>query len=238
MAVRPNFDRGTRTQRKYVRGSEDLIAVRVNANSDAARAVFEGTVTVFGRAAAAAVKDARENAVAAGRANIRSAGFPEAWANALQSRQYPKGGRPGRKQTEAFVNYRFGGVGSVFEFGATIRPLAGKKWLWIPAEGVKKSIYDPKARRPGGGLGASVRRTAGREFNLSKKGLKFAIIDGKPALIVRDSKAKKPQVRYWGRKIVKIPKKWNVMPLIIAEADKLPTLIEDNLTRLLRRRGG
>lgn len=245
MAVRPNFNTGTRQRSRGSAFSEAILDISVNINERAIREALEGPFTAFGRAAVLGVKETTEDALAAGRASIRSAGFPETWVTALQSRQYPKG-KPRALQPKAFINYRFGGVGSVFEFGSRGNPAGGPitpikgKWLWVPAEGTKKTIYDPGARRPGGGSGMSVRRTAGRAFNLTKNGLVFRIIEGQPALCKRKKGGKYTvkDVQFWGRKEVRIPKKWNVLPKIAAVGAGLGNTIEKNLVKLLERRGG
>lgn len=212
------------------------VGVSVSVDEAAIREVFEGPISAFGRAAAAAVRQAREAAIERGRAHIRSKGFPSTWSDALQSRQYPKRGK-GSLDVKAFVNYRFGGVGTVFEFGTEISPKNGK-YLWIPADGAKKTVWSPSARK-------SLRATPARLWG-SAKGLKFAFVGGRPALVQRNSKAKVPKVMFWGVgrdragnvKPVKIPKKWNVLPIIEAEAAKLPQLIETNLAQILGKRGG
>lgn len=209
------------TRQKYVRpDSDNIVNFAIDIDEKEVARLFNGFgEPAFKKAGALAIKDAREAAVAAGRANIRAAGFPAPWVDALKGRQYPKAGK-GSLSAETFINYSLGGVGTVFEFGATIKPLAGKKWLWIPVEGSKKTIFDPSP-----GVRQSVRRTAGRVFNLSKKSLRFAIIDGKPALVDKFTKAKNPRVRFWGVRQVTIPKKWNVLPLIEEEADRVPELL-------------
>ncbi len=235
MARRPNFLTDSLTRTKGQSGFVDngIVSVDISLDQAAVQSVFEGPFTVFGRAAAAGVKDAREAAVQRGRANIRAAGFPETWANALQSRQYPKRGNPSKK-VEAFINYRFGGVGTVFEFGSTIRPVRAK-YLWIPAEGTKKTIFDPTANK---GRGGSVPRTAARVGRLSARGLRFVFVDGQPALVAATDKKKKPKVLFWGRKQVYVPKKWDVMPILQSEGEKLPDYVELELIKRLKALGG
>lgn len=225
-----SFDTGGRTRKKGQSNFIDdgIIGVDISLDEAAVKSVFDGPFTAFKRAAADGVKEAREAALEKGRQNIRSAGFPAAWAAALQARQYPKGGKPASTVT-AFINHRFGGVGTVFEFGATIRPKEAK-YLWIPADGTKKTVFDPKARK-------SLRATPARLFN-SAKGLAFAIVNGRPALVQKNTKAKKPKVMFWGRKQVYVPKKWNVMPILEGEAANLPAYVEKNLAKLLRGQSG
>ena len=97
------------TRKKGQSGFVDtgILNVDVDIDKDAVQRVFAGPFTVVGRASAKAVTEVREAALERGRANIRAAGFPEQWVDALQSRQYPKRGKPGKKGATAFINYKF-----------------------------------------------------------------------------------------------------------------------------------
>lgn len=205
-----------------------LLSLAFKADINALTEAMDGDLDAFGQAATAAVRDASESALEKGRANIRAAGFPSNWVNALQTKAYPKRGKASNNPV-TFVNFRFGGVGSVFEFGATIVPKNREKWLWIPAN-PKKVVFT-------NGIRKSIASTPAKLWG-SAKGLKFAIVGGRPALVQKNTKAKTPKVMFWGVKRVTVPKKWSVMPIIEAEAVKLPGLIDKNLDRILGARGG
>lgn len=227
------------TRKKNVRPNDDaLVQIDLSYNERELARILQGFAEPsFKQAGSKAIKTVKDAAVARGRGNIAAAGFPAPWVQALQGRQYPKGGKPSLS-AEAFIGYRFGGVGTVFEFGSRgiasggpITPIKGK-WLWIPKAGTKKTVYNPFSKK-------SVRATAGNVGAFSKKGMKFAIISGQPALVKKKKGGKytEKDVLFWGRKEVKIPKKWNVMPLIEQEAARLPNLLGAYFAEIWSRKG-
>jgi hypothetical protein len=89
-------------------------------------------------AAAGAVQEAADLAVAQGRANIAAAGFPASWQAGLKSKFFPNEG--GDPAALIFDTTPFAGV---FERGATI---AGRPLLWLPLErNLPAGIHTPRA---------------------------------------------------------------------------------------------
>jgi hypothetical protein len=109
-----------------------------SAQESALKALIEDIQSQIDAARAGAVQDAAKLAVAQGRANIASAGFPAKWQKALTSKFYlNKGSDPAAL---IFDTTPFAGV---FESGASI---GGKPLLWLPIErNLPAGIHSPRA---------------------------------------------------------------------------------------------
>jgi hypothetical protein len=103
----------------------------------AIKALIEEISSQVDEARAGAVQDAAALAVALGRKNIASAGFPGLWQAALKSKFFPnKGSDPAAL---IFDTTPFAGV---FESGATI---AGHPLLWLPIErNLPAAVHSPR----------------------------------------------------------------------------------------------
>lgn len=204
------------------RGGPPFVKIKAGIVGKDVDAIFGDPLSPVAKAAKQAVQQAADIAVARGKANIRAAGFPDKWVNSLQSRKYPKRGRPSIN-AEAFINYRMGGVGTVYEFGTTIRPKKSKL-LWFPVSGI-----------PG-------RPTPSQKFLFKASGrqrLFFARIDGKPYLVQYLKVGRQKKTKIWFRGIPQavIKKRWNITPIVQQEAKKLGPLLQANLLKELRSKG-
>ena len=152
-------------------------------------------------ARAAAVKDAADEIVREGRANIAGAGFSNRWQQGLQSRFFPnKGGDPA-----ALIFHRIG-FASVFEHGATI---SGKPLLWLPI----------LANLPSGVK--SPRRYGGKLVSVN--------VAGKAPMLFDPADRKRGPL-FVGVSTVTLRKRWNLTAIYQRVIDKLKALYERRIS--------
>lgn len=145
-----------------------------------------------------AAQDARDYAVAHGRADIASAGkFGSRWIDGFDGKITEGGGFIRVSFTEKVPYWR------VFQFGAIIR---GKPLLWIPFSFAQDA------------QGINARDFPGRLFRVTRKS------DGLPLLL----KVGKPAVpKYFGKTSVTIPKKFHLVEIIRDAARQMKTFYRE-----------
>jgi hypothetical protein len=150
-------------------------------------------------AAVAALREAADDAVEEGRANIAGAGrFGNKWQAGLKRRIVGarEGGEPSL-QAKAIIFHSFGGLAGVFEHGATVQ---GKPLLWIPT-----TPGGPPASRSG-------------------KKLVSATVRGHPMLFDANDKDRNRKPLYIGVPSVRIPKKWRITEIVEEHAARIGEL--------------
>jgi hypothetical protein len=178
---------------------------------------------------AAAAKAARSSMISVtadilklGKVNIAASGnFSRRWVSGLQAKTYPKRVKP-HPNVKTFINHRYGGLASVHEFGATIRPKNGK-FLWIPLPGAPKRSTIRTDFETGIIQTTRARNTPTRLSDV-KGGLVY--IKGKngkhPMLGYRTGKGNKVRFKpaFVGMKKVVIPKRWDVIKISEEQANR------------------
>jgi hypothetical protein len=199
-----------------------LLEVKINhAELRDLSSFYKKSYDASAKAASESIKETTAVILLKGRLNIQGSGpFSGPWLRGLQSRQYPKG--KNSPNAKSYINHRLGGLASVFEFGASIRPKRGR-YLWILAPGA------PKRMTLGANFGAGwINKTRGRttpqrlgraagklEYAVSKKGL--------PMLGVTAGRGKRTRFKpyFLGIPSAKIAKRWSIIPICEAEGEKL-----------------
>lgn len=182
---------------------------------------FRKSYDASAAAATESIKTTTATILLKGRLNIQQGGgFKGPWISGLQARQYPKG--KNSPNAKSFINHKFGGLASVFEFGASIRPKRGK-YLWILADGA------PARMTLGANFGAGwINKTRGATTpqRLSKAfgGLEYAKSKrGFPMLGVTVKSGNRSRFKpyFIGIPFANIEKRWSVIEIATAEAENL-----------------
>ena len=186
-------------------------------------AAFDRNYEAAAKAATASIRETTGKILIKGRFNIAHSGnFTGKWISGLQARQYPR--KKASTHARVYINHRFGGLASVFEFGATIRPKRGR-YMWILADGVAQSLRSKSADFAAGFAAkgkkaitpATLRQKLGTlDFAQSKTGL--------PMLGQYIGKGNKKRFKpyFIGVPSVTIHKRWSIIPIAEAEAEKVP----------------
>jgi len=202
---------------------EPFLRVNVNeAQVAELSTLFEKNERAAALAATETIKTTTANVLLRGRLNIQSSGkFTGPWLKGLQSRQYPKG--KNSTNARSFINHKFGGLASVFEFGASIRPKRGK-YLWILAPGA------PKRMTIGADFGKGwinqVRGRTSAKMFARAAGEKLAYklsAEGFPMLGLSIKSGKRSRFKPYviGIPFANIHKRWSIIPIAEAEGDKM-----------------
>lgn len=167
------------------------------------RAVGENR-SLFARAITGAARDVSALIIKNGRANMRAAGDFDSkrWQDGLHADVIPKHGAITNPRITVFHDVPYF---MIFETGGVIK---GRPLLWIPLSytGIKK-----RARDYGGGL-----------FRVDRKR------DGLPLLL----SSADGQAKYFGKKQVRIPKKFTIGKISAEAARKMPELYELQVRKL------
>jgi hypothetical protein len=199
-----------------------LLEVKVNQAEirDLSR-FFKKNYAASAVAATQSIKETTAVILLKGRINIQGSGaFSGPWIRGLQSRQYPRG--KNSPNAKSYINHRLGGLASVFEFGASIRPKRGR-YLWLLAPGA------PKRMTLGANFGAGwINKTRGRttpqRLSAAAGKLEYVVAKrGFPMLGVTAGRGKRAHFKpyFIGIPLAKIEKRWSVIPIAEAESENL-----------------
>lgn len=169
-----------------------------------------------------------------GRVNIAASGrFGKRWQSGLQAKTYPKRVKP-HPNVKTYINHRFGGLASVFEYGTTIRPKKGK-YLWIAMPGAPKRVT-LRTDFSTGRIQKARTRSTPTSLSEAKGGLVFikSKKSGLPMLGYRVGKGNRVRFKpaFVGIKRAVIRKRWeivkigeeqgqNLIPRFLAEFDRV-----------------
>jgi hypothetical protein len=173
-------------------------------------------------AARAAMKSVTDDILKLGRVNIAASGkFGARWQRGLQAKTYPKRVKP-HPNVKTYINHRYGGLASVFEFGATIRPKKGR-YLWVALPGAPKRVKIGTNFETGR---ISSFRTRNTPTNLSeaKGGLEFikSKKSGLPMLGYKVGKGNRVRFKpaFIGIRKATIRKRWEIIRISTEQADR------------------
>lgn len=195
------------------------------------RSAFGQPIGVIAKTNTGAVAQVADDSVKLGRTNISASGkFKGAWVTGLRARKYPR--KKPSMSPQAWITHRFGGLASVFEFGAAVQPKA-RTYMWLPLPGT------PKRTSLSANFGAgrisrnSARTTPGRVSEKVGGLVPFFPKGGKPLLgtVIRSGKKKKFKPLFVGIKFASIRKRWSIQDIIKEQARRLPAIIETELNR-------
>jgi hypothetical protein len=199
-----------------------LLEVKINqAELRDLSSFYKKSYEASAKAASESIKETTAVILLKGRLNIQGSGpFSGPWLKGLQSRQYPKG--KNSPNAKSYINHRLGGLASVFEFGASIRPKRGR-YLWLLAPGA------PKRMRLGADFGKGwLKRVRGptTPSRLNQAAGKLVYLRSKrgtPMLGISVGKGKRARFKpyFLGIPLAKIGKRWSIIPICEAEGDKL-----------------
>jgi hypothetical protein len=199
-----------------------LLEVKINrAELRDLTSFYKKSYDASAKAASESIKETTAVILLKGRINIQGSGrFSGPWLKGLQSRQYPKG--KNSPNAKSYINHKLGGLASVFEFGASIRPKRGR-YLWLLAPGAPKRmtlgadfgkgwINKTRGRTTPQRLGAAAGKL---EYVVSKRGL--------PMLGVTAGRGKRARFKpyFIGIPFARIEKRWSVIPIAEAESENL-----------------
>jgi hypothetical protein len=192
---------------------------------------FETNERAASKAARAAMLSVTADILKHGRANIAASGkFGAQWIRGLQAKTYPKRVKP-HPNVKTFINHRYGGLASVHEFGATIRPKKGK-YLWIPLPGTPKRSTI-RTNFSTGVIERSRARNTPTRLSDVKGGLVFikGKNGGKPLLGYRVGKGNRVRFKpaFVGIKKAVIPKRWDIIKISEEQANRnlIPRFIRE-----------
>lgn len=183
---------------------------------------FEHSQEAAAKAARSSMLSVTADILKLGKINISASGnFTRRWVSGLQAKTYPKRVKP-HPNVKTFINHRYGGLASVHEFGATIRPKRGK-YLWIPLPGAPKRSTIRTDFETGIIQTTRARNTPTRLSDV-KGGLVY--IKGKkgghPMLGYRTGKGNRIRFKpaFVGVTKVVVPKRWDVIKISEEQANR------------------
>jgi hypothetical protein len=183
---------------------------------------FDKSNEAASKASRAAMLSVTADILKLGRVNIAASGkFGARWQKGLQAKTYPKRVKP-HPNVKTFINHRFGGLASVFEFGSTIRPKKGR-YLWIAMPGAPKKIT-LRTNFETGRLQKSRTRNTPTSLSEAKGGLEFikSKKSGLPMLGYKVGKGNRVRFKpaFIGIRKATIRKRWEIIAISKEQANK------------------